>query len=88
MNAMFSLADLPSHSLRYLYDWESNREQFFYLPGARDIGSKSSENRMNLLLASQVLMMNSKARSTALHSAVKTDESSGLHNLLIWLPVI
>ena len=36
-----------------------------------------SENIINLLLASQVLMK-SKARSIALASAVKIDESSGL----------
>ena len=38
----------------------------------------------NLLLASQVLMK-SKARSIALASAVKTDESSGKHCILLWL---
>ena len=39
-----------------------------------------SENIINLLLASQVLMK-SKARSTALASAVKIDESSGRQRL-------
>ena len=42
---------------------------------------------MNLLLVSQVLMK-SKARSTALASAVKIDESSGIRYLSIWLPDI
>ena len=40
---------------------------------------------INLLLVSQVLMK-SKARSTALASAVKMDESSGIRCILIWLP--
>ena len=43
-----------------------------------------SENTMNVLLVSQVLMK-SKARSTALASAVKIDESSGIRCILIWL---
>ena len=43
-----------------------------------------SENIINLLLASQVLMK-SKARSTALASAVKIDESSGIRYILLWL---
>ena len=43
-----------------------------------------SENMINLLFASQVLM-NSKARSTALVSAVKIDESSGIRCILLWL---
>ena len=43
-----------------------------------------SENIMNLLLVSQVLMK-SKARSTALASVVKIDESSGIRCILIWL---
>ena len=42
-----------------------------------------SDNIINLLLASQVLMK-SKARSTALASAVKIDESSGIHCILLW----
>ena len=42
---------------------------------------------MNLLLVSYVLMK-SKARSTALASAVKVDVSSGLVCLIIWLPNI
>ena len=42
---------------------------------------------MNLLLVSQVLLK-SKARSTALASAVKIDESSGKRCILIWLPAI
>ena len=42
---------------------------------------------MNLLLVSQVLM-NSKARSTALASVVKIDESSGIRCVLIWMPDI
>ena len=37
-----------------------------------------------LLFASQVLMK-SKARSTALASAVKIDESSGIRCILLWL---
>ena len=43
-----------------------------------------SENIINLLLASQVLMK-SKARSIALASAVKIDESSGIRCILLWL---
>ena len=43
-----------------------------------------SGNIINLLLASQVLMK-SKARSTALASAVKIDESSGIRCVLLWL---
>ena len=43
-----------------------------------------SENIINLLLASQVLMK-SKARSTALALAVKIDESSGIRYILLWL---
>ena len=39
---------------------------------------------MSLLLASQVLMKY-KARSTALASAVKIDESSGIRCILLWL---
>ena len=39
---------------------------------------------INLLLASQVLMK-SKARSIALASAVKIDESSGILCILLWL---
>ena len=46
-----------------------------------------SENIIYLLLVSQVLMK-SKARSTALASAVKIDESSGLRCILVWLPEI
>ena len=42
---------------------------------------------MNLLLVSQV-PIKSKARSTALASAVKIDESSGIRCLLLWLPDI
>ena len=42
---------------------------------------------MNLLLVSQVLMK-SKARLTALASAVKIDESSGKRCILIGLPDI
>ena len=42
---------------------------------------------MNLLFMSQVLIK-SKARSTALASAVKIDESSGIRCILIWLPDI
>ena len=40
MKAMFLLADLPSHSLGYLYD----REQFLYLLKARDVFLKVSEH--------------------------------------------
>ena len=43
-----------------------------------------SENIINLLLASEVLMK-SKARSTALASAVKIDESLGIRCILLWL---
>ena len=43
-----------------------------------------SENIINLLLASQVLMK-SKARSTALASEVKIGESSGIRCILLWL---
>ena len=43
-----------------------------------------SENIINLLLALQVLMK-SKARSIALASAVKIDESSGIRCILLWL---
>ena len=43
-----------------------------------------SENILNLLLASQVLIK-SKARSIALASAVKIDESSGIRCILLWL---
>ena len=39
---------------------------------------------INLLLASQVFMK-SKARSTAVASAVKIDESSGIRYILLWL---
>ena len=39
---------------------------------------------INLLLASQVFMK-SKARSTALASAVKIDESSDIRYILLWL---
>ena len=46
-----------------------------------------SENIINLLLVSQVLI-NSKARSTALASAVKIDELSGIRCILLWLPDI
>ena len=42
---------------------------------------------MNVLLVSQVLVK-SKARSTALASAVKTDVLSGIRCILIWLPDI
>ena len=45
------------------------------------------ENILNLLLVSQVLIK-SKARSTALASAVKIDESSGIRCILLWLPDI
>ena len=45
---------------------------------------KKSEIIVNLLLASQVLI-NSKARATALASAVKIDESSGISCILLWL---
>ena len=37
MKAMFLLAYLLSHSLGYLYDYESNREQFLYKLKAHDI---------------------------------------------------
>ena len=100
MKAMFLLAYLPSHSLGYLYDLESNREQFLYKLKAHDIFYKKFlnvfiafnteselENIINLLLASQVLMK-SKARSIALASAVKNDESSGIRCILLWLSVI
>ena len=43
-----------------------------------------SENIINSLLASQVLMK-SKARSTALASALKIYESSGIRCILLWL---
>ena len=43
-----------------------------------------SENIINLLLASQVLKK-SKARSIALASAVKIDESSGIRCIILWL---
>ena len=43
-----------------------------------------SENIINLLLASHMLMK-SKARSIALASAVKVDESSGIRCILLWL---
>ena len=46
-----------------------------------------SENIINLLLVSQVLIK-SKAGSTALASAVKIDESSGIRCVLLWLPDI
>ena len=49
-----------------------------YLPSHSPFGI------INLLLASQVLMK-SKARSTALASAVKIDESSGIRCILQWL---
>ena len=42
---------------------------------------------MNLFLVPQVLMK-FKARSTALASAVKIDDSSGIRCILIWLPDI
>ena len=42
---------------------------------------------MNLLIVSHVLMK-SKARSTALASAVNIDESSGIRCILLWLPDI
>ena len=42
---------------------------------------------MNLLLVSQILMK-SKARPTALASAVHIDKSSGMRCILIWLPGI
>ena len=38
------LAYLPSHFLGYLYEWESNREQFLYKLKARDIFLKVSES--------------------------------------------
>ena len=38
------LAYLPSHSLGYLYDSESNREQFLYKLKAHDIFLKVSES--------------------------------------------
>ena len=41
-------------------------------------------NKMNLLLVSQILIK-SKARSTALASAVKYDKLSGMRCILIWL---
>ena len=44
MKAMFLLADLPSHSLGYLYDKESNREQFLYKLKVHDIFLKVSES--------------------------------------------
>ena len=44
MKAMFMLADLQSHSLECLYDWESSREQFLYSLKARDIFLKVSES--------------------------------------------
>ena len=46
-----------------------------------------SEKLINLLLVPQVLMK-SKARSTALASAVKINESSGVLYMLLWLPDI
>ena len=45
---------------------------------------KASQKIINLLLVSQVLIK-SKARSTALASAVKIDESSGNRCILLWL---
>ena len=45
---------------------------------------RESENIINLLVASQVLMK-SKARLTALASAVKIDESSDICCILLWL---
>ena len=48
------------------------------------ISESDLENIMNLLLVSQVLLK-SKARSTALASAVKNDESLGIRCILIWL---
>ena len=45
------------------------------------------ENIINLLLVLQFLLK-SKARSTALASAVKIDESSGIRCILLWLPDI
>ena len=49
--------------------------------------NNKSENIINLLLVSQVLIK-SKARSTALVSTVKIDESSGIRCILLWLPDI
>ena len=48
MKAMFLLAYLPSHSLGYLYDKESNREHFFYKLKAHDIFLKVSESADSL----------------------------------------
>ena len=44
MKAMCLLAYLPSHSLGYLYDKESNKEQFLYKLKAHDIFLKVSES--------------------------------------------
>ena len=44
MKAMFLLAYLPSHTLGYLYDLESNREPFLYKLKARDIFLKVSKS--------------------------------------------
>ena len=45
------------------------------------------KNIINVLFVSQVLLK-SKDRSTALASAVKIDESSGIRYILLWLPDI
>ena len=45
---MFLLAYLLSHSLGYLYDEESNREQFLYKLKAHDIFLKVSESSDSL----------------------------------------